>query len=388
MNKIVYDFLNYITSIDAPKHNKTEVINDVQKKYHLVKDAKVYYCNYFAIRFSYSKNNSFSNTVLALSKLQKFDMIPFFVVLVKAENDNEVFLANSTFLSKISHSSKLLSTTNIKGSFNGSDIIKDYIGIKNCAKNVDRLYAYHRDITFEDNLERLVFSTNEIQGIGSKFDPNEFEKINIFNSFERASNFIKSDSFNDLKKDLDNRVDASIDAIMVASHIDNTNIRGRLIEYLIASNDKDKIQKAKEIVNLSNELPSYNSKNDLGDYYRLFEDGTTYTDIKTKIVYLDSNPKAYNVDKFLECMAKDNTIFFFYFIGIDKEGLSNKILCSVYNDKLIDSTVVQHHWAGRNSRGVTQFLGKSIVEMLEEETFLNNIDFNKCKLFIDKLLSV
>ena len=135
-----------------------------------------------------------------------------------------------------------------------------------------------------------------------------------------------------------------------------------------------------------NNLPVYDTKNELGDYRYTFPNTETYTDIKTKVVYLNSNPKAYNIDKFLEVMSKENTVFCFYFIGIDEQGKMNTILCSVYHKELIEKTVKQFQWAGRNSRGVTQFNGETLDKMLKDKTFKNVIDKKKAKEFIDFLL--
>ena len=63
-----------------------------------------------------------SNTVLSLSALQKYDDKPFIVCIVTPDT-NYMMLANSTFLKKISHSSQELRVDNIRGSFNGSDIM-------------------------------------------------------------------------------------------------------------------------------------------------------------------------------------------------------------------------------------------------------------------------
>ena len=58
--------------------HKQLVEDSVVAKYSLIKDRKVYHNDYFAVRFSYSKSasNSFSNTVLSLSALEKYDKIP------------------------------------------------------------------------------------------------------------------------------------------------------------------------------------------------------------------------------------------------------------------------------------------------------------------------
>ena len=142
MNPIVTKFIEYVRN-GMPKHNKELAQRETQQYFRMIKDGKVYYTDFFAVRFCYSKNGSFSNTVLALSKLQKFDHIPFFVVLIKGNQDNALFLANSSLLQKISHSSQELRIDNIKGSFNGSDIIKTYDNIPNDFYHVEQLFAIH-----------------------------------------------------------------------------------------------------------------------------------------------------------------------------------------------------------------------------------------------------
>lgn len=176
MNAIVKQFVDFVISSECPQNDKGKVKKAIQAKFNLVKDRSIFYCNYFAVRVSFTKTKSFSNTVLALSALQKYDKAPFFAILVSG------------------------------------------------------------------------------------------------------------------------------------------------------------------------------------------------------------------VDKFLEVMAKENTIFCFYFIGIDEQGIMNTILCSVYHKELIEKTVKQFHWAGRNSRGVTQLEGEALDKMLKDKSFKNVIDKEKAKKFIDFLL--
>ena len=133
-------------------------------------------------------------------------------------------------------------------------------------------------------------------------------------------------------------------------------------------------------------LPTYDTKNDLGDYVRTFKDSNSYTDIKTKILYLDSNPKAYNVDKFLKCMGREKSVFMFFFVGIDDDGIVNTVLCSVFHEKLLNTTLLQQHWSGRGTRGTAQFNGKTINEILNDQDFHNNINENQSKAFLRKLL--
>lgn len=386
MNKIVSEFVNYVVSKKCPQNDKTAVKKAIQDNFSLVSDRSVFYCKYFAVRISYTKTTSFSNTVLSLSKLQRYDHIPFFVVLVSGINSNRIFLANTTFLSKISHSSQQLSMTNIKGSFNGSDIIRTYQNIENNAKNFEKLFAFHQGFTWEDNLERLVEATSQIVPTGKKYEITNETKTLIYSSVERAQKFIDSDNFTVLKKDLDSRVKKCSDSILVASHIENVNIRGRLIEALVTSNDEERKNLMQQLAKEEDNLPVYDTKNGLGDYHVKFNNGDTYTDIKTKVVYLSSNPKAYNIDKFLETMAESNTIFFIYLIGIDDSGIMNTVLCSVYHDELTETTVKQFHWAGRNSRGVTQFVGETLDQILRQKNFTNKITLQKAQSFLDNLI--
>lgn len=181
MNKKINTFIKYVCSTNCPQHDKSKLINSIQAKFNLTKDRTVFYCSYFAVRFSYSKSGSFSNTVLSLSALQKYDHIPFFVVLVSAKNNNKIFLANTSFLTKISHSSKQLSMTNIKGSFNGSDIIKKYHEIENTGDNYEKLFAFHQGFSWEENFERLVGTTLEITPTNKKVEITNLEKRNYFN---------------------------------------------------------------------------------------------------------------------------------------------------------------------------------------------------------------
>lgn len=134
-------------------------------------------------------------------------------------------------------------------------------------------------------------------------------------------------------------------------------------------------------------LPEIDTHDDLGDYVRVFDDGTTYTDIKTKVIYLNSAPKAYNIDKFLEKMSVPDSSFFFFFIGIDERGVFNTALCSVYHSTLIDASIFQHHWAGRATRGVVQFRGRALNDILQQKSFKNNIDQNKAETYLRCLLA-
>ena len=114
--------VEFISSRDGIA-DKTILATQVQKQFNLVKDRSVFYGEWFAIRFCKAASVNFSNTVLSLSALHRYDSMPFFVCLVTPIR-NFLMLANTTFLRKISHSSQELRRDNLKGSFNGSDIMR------------------------------------------------------------------------------------------------------------------------------------------------------------------------------------------------------------------------------------------------------------------------
>lgn len=380
--RAVNSFITFIKSKDGIG-NKAKLASLAVEQFGLIKDRSAYYCKSFAVRFSQSSSGGFSNTILSLSKLQKYDNIPFLVCLVN-ESENKLFVANTTFLTKISHSSQALTLYNIKGSFNGSDIIKEFEGIPNNRDNIEKLYAIHAEIGFEGNLLRLVEATNNISPTGKRFDIGQIEKDNIDKSIQRAIEFCSLPEFQILKNELDNKVKHYQNEILIASHIENVNIRGRIIEYFIAGDDENlKAKLVNDITEEYNKLPAFKTENTLGDYVRVFDNHHTETDVKTKIVLLNSNPKAYNIDKFLEFHNRPNTVFLFYFIGIDAEKIFNNILVSVFQKDLINSTILLRHWAGRNSRGVTQFEGSTIQKLLESPSV--EIDENTARQFVHSL---
>ena len=354
----------------------------VKGQFHLIRDRSVFYCKDYAIRFCSSKNKNFGNTVLSLSTLQKYDSRPFFVVLVTPKK-NFMMLANTTFLKKISHSSQELRIDNIKGSFNGSDIDREFNERLNEPDNFNYLFTTHENYSFEENLERLVNSTNDIHPTGSKFCPTKREEQNILESISRAENFLKSKEYKELNDDLSSRVAKVSSEIAIASFIDNVNLRGRIIEYLITA-EGDLKAALIESLRTGNPLPELFTADKLGDYEREFEEYITATDIKTKILFLSSNPKGYNIDKLLSFLSNERSVYMIYVVAVDKNKDISTRLCSMYNRQLLSGTRVIKHWAGRNSRGVTQYDGHSLEEIVSN--FDCTIDSEQSERYIRELL--
>jgi hypothetical protein len=119
---------------------------------------------------------------------------------------------------------------------------------------------------------------------------------------------------------------------------------------------------------------------------RWLRDGTALTiDIKTKLLNLSSSPKGYNIDKTLEMFAIGDTAFSYFFVGIDVlRGEMWTKLISILDSNIIDATRIQFHWAGRDSRGVTQLTGD--LSWAFDANYKEAIDVPKGESFLKRLI--
>jgi len=330
------DFIRAVRR-DSNNADKSVLQEAFCKKFHPQRQRSVFAGDGYALRFSEANTGSFSNTVLSLSALQKHDAHPF-VVVVSRPQTVDFLLSNSTFLKKISHSSHQLRVDNLKGSFNGTDIILEYEGVRNAPENFELLFSQHSAFSWAENLERLVEATNAIVAKNIRFNPNEAQRQLILDAPKRAADALASDEFLATEAELLSLVKANSDAILAAARLDNVNLRGNAIEQLLTCGA---------------------NAHELGDLTRPLRGGQLLIDIKTKLLDRASAPKAYNVDKALTFLATPGSIFAFFMIGVDtKEGTISARLLPILERSLLSATVVQHHWAGRGSRGVTQLSGR------------------------------
>ncbi len=380
--EIIGRLIAFILSKDGIA-DKSRLSSAVQREFGLVKERSVFYCEWFAVRFCTAASRNFSNTVLALSALHKYDDIPFIVCLVTPAR-NYLMLANTTFLRKISHSSQELRQDNIKGSFNGSDIMREFENVDNIPENFEFLFSSHENYTFAENLERLVEATNHIAPTGKRFVPSEPQITCIRESVNRAISFLRSNEYNVLNDDLSNRVRLVESEIAIAAFIENVNLRGRIIEYLITAEDDLKVTLMR-CLRSRQPLPEIFTADELGDYKREFDRYLTETDIKTKVLFLSSNPKGYNIDKLLSFLAEERSVYLVYVVAIDKDRTIQTQLCSIFNRQLLSGTRIIKHWAGRNSRGVTQYDGRALEAIVED--FDRSIDYEASQEFLTDCLS-
>ena len=306
------------------------------------------------------------------------------IVCLVTPSENYLMLANTTFLKKISHSSQGLRVDNIRGSFNGIDIMRFYEDVENCADNFEFLFTSHQNYSFQENLVRLVDATNHIRPSGQRFVPDREQKLCIYQSVDRAISFLASNAYHILDEDLKQRVHSVESEIAIAAFIDNVNLRGRIIEYLVTGSG-DLHRTLIKALHSGSPLPDFFTADKLGDYEREFENFNTATDIKTKVLFLSSNPKGYNIDKLLAFLSEARSVYLVFIVAIDKNERISTRLCSMYNRQLLSSTRIISLWAGRNSRGVTQYTGKALEEIVS--SFDDTIDAEQAYRFLDACLS-
>ncbi|MGC8559256.1 MAG: hypothetical protein ACP5O1_01100 [Phycisphaerae bacterium] len=236
-------------------------------------------------------------------------------------------------------------------------------------------------------MPRLVEATNNISPSGARFSPDGRGRINILAAPRRAVQFVGSQDFRVLKTELDARVERYKTYIVLAALIENVNVRGRVIEYLIAGESEQLVHDIVVALEAGNVgMPAFRTHNTLGDYSRSFNGFDTKTDIKTKVMVLSSNPKAYNLDKMLEYLSHERSVFLIYLIGVKPGTIVNTVLVSIFQRQLLKATILLKHWFGRNSLGVTQFEGRALNQLITNPE--QDIDESKAVAFLEKVIGL
>lgn len=357
---------NYAVGIHRgnPEIDKVGLAESLASHYGLTKARSVYFADDFAIRFCYSNDAGFSNCVVSLATLKKFDDRPFLVCLLKP-SEVLTFLANSTLVRKASHSSHKLALDKVRGTILGHDIIREIDDLRNEPQNFEALFETHSGFTWQENLERIVESTSAIAPTGIRFEPSSEERRQILNSPKVSENAERSGQIAKVEEQLLAQLEKNKARIFDLARVDNVNLRGNRIEQLLTGTGNVHL-----IADRIFELP---------------DDLRIIVDIKTKLLGLSSSPKLYNIDKTLKELSRGSTALCLFMIGVDLEGrnLSGRLV-DILDEQVINGTRIQFHWAGRNSRGVTQLALDARVFF--EASFRGRIDLKKASAFLEQLL--
>jgi hypothetical protein len=301
------------------------------------KERSVFVAVGFAMRFCEANTTSFSNAVLSLSAVQKYDRDPLVICIVRP-GGLDFRLVNTTFLKKISHSSHHLSFDNIKGSFLGHDIVDEYEGIANRPENFEALLITHNEFEWKDNVTRLVEATRGIVGRSMRYEVTEEAREQLLKAPTRAEVALQTIDYRDVALRLSTQIEKARAALLAAAALDNVNIRGNTIEQIVTGDVNE------------------HRLDDLA--FALSNGMQLMIDVKTKLLDRASAPKAYNIDKTLAFLAKPGSVSCFLFIGIDVEkNIVQTRLVSIFDPIIVKATRIQVLWAGRSSRGVTQLSG-------------------------------
>ena len=388
-NKIINSLVSQIKAYEG-KGNKEFLTEKIVEQFGLQKPSKgaaIFCCDTFAIRFcsAKGKTDSVSNTVMKFAYCKEYDSIPL-IVCVVGPTQTFMRLANATFIKKVSHSSLKLRVDNIRGNLNYPDIMKEYNGLENAPENFEQLFQMHSQIGFDNNLERIVEATKGISPTGKKFTPTPEQKQIILEAPQRTYDFVMSRSYNKLKKELNSKTkSAEPDILLVETYYKHdVKLRGNLVEFFIKSEDETRKNELREKIKNKEVIEEVTVENGLGDYSVVIDGYSVETDIKSKISSLNSAPKGYNVDKLLEFLSLPNSVYLLYIVSIDESGKTETELASIFQKQILDKTRIQHHWAGRNSRGVAQFDGHSLEYFEKNADFCIEID--NAKVFLETIL--
>jgi hypothetical protein len=154
---------------------------------------------------------------------------------------------------------------------------------------------------------------------------------------------------------------------------------------LLTSEENDDVRK-RIIYSLRNKtsLPELFTDDKLGDIDFEFNDFIVNVDIKSKLLSLKSAPKAFNVDKMLEFLSSDTSVYLIFLVGISENNKIKTELVSIFDVDIMKSTRFQTHWAGRDSRGVAQFNGDVLDKIIKSGK--NKIDIEYAKKWLKNLI--
>ena len=323
----------------------------------------------FKIRVASTNSNSpkLGNTFKSFNSIIKYDDLPIILMIV---SPNQIYyrLVNLTFIKKVSHSSKLLEVSKIRGNLNGPDIMSEFNGLENSKENFDKLFSMHLLENKKENIERIIRETHNI-----KASVSTGKKISVslkdFEQYIKTENKLLTSKEFSIIENTDRKkiLNLSKEIIEIFETVDNVNVQGNSIEQLITG-----------------------SGNTHGIEDTIYESlyGKIKIDYKTKNLGKQASPKAVDINKLVETIAEGNR-FLFQLVEYNPENKKiSTCLFSPFEEFVINNSLVQHHWSGRGSLGHIQFnnkvKGKNIYENRKE---INIEVIKKSKVYSSMKLS-
>ncbi len=304
------------------------------------------------------------NAILSLRTLAKYDDRPVVAAAVRP-SAIDWFCINSSFISRASHSSHRLSSECVRGTFLGTDVATEVAmvdadgscRVTNTAVNLARLFEWHVRSTWKENLTRIVEATQSATTVHRPFKLTEDELLALRDNLSGPARHALLSRYASARTHLDGCVRAIAEDILdAASATSDPKGRGDRVESLV-------VAACSEVEGISGASGGH-SLEDL----RYDADGAALLiDVKVKVVGQDSNPKGWNVEKFLRALGQPARDLAFLIVGVDLAARRlTTALVPVLDHRLIARARVSQLWSARGSLGTTQLDGRSLLEVLRD----------------------
>lgn len=353
---------------------KDEIIRLINEDFPLFKIKRSLYAdtnNNYIVRFLWTKfdQGTPSNTFLSIKTIYEFDDKPIIVVLVRP-NSFDISLGNTSFVSKVSHSSKnALYDENtgeftLSGSVNYPNIYHDWNDFDHIVEN----WEFHYSSESDHNIRRILKKTSEIEW-------NWFEKVVLddytIETFVRKSMAFHYETFADISAIIDKSFyDHKAEIIEIFDNEASTKRRGEKIQSVITwIQDND---------------------HEFADMYYEIWDKSILLNIKTIDLTLpsgDSSPQAFNIDKLLNNIDYDDEFTFYFFVITKTAEWVFYSLVNFLEERSIQSYGnPMNHWSWQNARWHMQVVW--IADLVLNQDYTDEISYENSVKFLSYLNSL
>jgi hypothetical protein len=347
-----------------PEATKEEFCDVVAQRFALTKAGALWVSKDLCIRANQSRSEAFTNTVVSVRKLLQYDDRPIVACLL-FPGGLRLLLANTTFVTKVSHSSHGFRVEHPIGSILGTDIATQHAGIANEPCGFARLWALHEAADHAANLARIATATSLLDRPKMSWSPTSEQRDHMLAAPLLAQRVVGLAAYVRAAADLDSRVAARRDAILAAAANPNRKVRGTEIEQIVTAAI---------------------ATHALADLQLEIDTVTIAVDVKSKRLDRASAPKGYDVAKFLRLLSAGDRLLAIYFVGVDfARGLLSTRLCSVFDRQVLAHSRVEMRWSRRGGLGTVQFHGD--LSTIWAPSFREDIDVPSATAWIERLLA-